>query len=383
MDEKNKLLSDKVLNKALKVLGIILLFLAVLYMASQFSSTWNKVIAAIGSVLVPVALAWLISLVIYPIIKLLERRGVGPRGLSVTVVYIGTAAIIGLMFYYITPFILDQVAEFFEPGGDYDAISLYFQGDFKDNFIFGQEVYDWLAGTINDSQLVETTIADAADNLSSRISSTMLSIITIIFILPILLLFYLLDYELVNDSLRSIVPTKYEKGTSELGSRLNQTVGAYVRGQLFLMVAIGTVATIIYKLIGLKYFFIFGLIVGVTNIIPYFGAVIAMIPVVIYAVITRDQAGGVNPLFVVGVNVGLQFIEGNIFQPIIMGRQLSIHPLIIIVSILFFGSLFGTLGVIFASPISATIRVLIEFYKEKKELLKINEGNAPPAASKA
>ncbi len=383
MDEKNKLLSDKTLNKALKVLGIILLFLAVLFMASQFSSVWNKVLGAFGSVLVPVALAWLISLVIYPIIKLLERRGVGPRGLSVTIVYIATAVVIGLMFYYITPFVLDQVAEFFEPGGDYDAISDYFKGEFKTNFIFGQEVYDWLADTINDSGLVETTIADAADNLSSKVSSTMLSIITIIFILPILLLFYLLDYELVNDSLRSIIPTKYEKGTSELGSRLNQTVGAYVRGQLFLMVAIGTVATIIYKLIGLKYFFIFGLIVGVTNIIPYFGAIIAMIPVVIYAVITRDQPGGVNPLFVVGVNVGLQFIEGNIFQPIIMGRQLSIHPLIIIVSILFFGSLFGTLGVIFASPIAATIRVLIEFYKEKKELIKINEGNAPPAAAKA
>jgi putative permease len=381
MDGKNKLLSDKSLNRALKVLGIVLLFLAVLYMASQFSSIWTKLIGAIGSVLVPVSLAWLISLVIYPIIKLLERRGVGPRGLSVTIVYIGTAVIIGLMFYYITPFILDQVAEFFEVGGDYDAIADYFKGDFKDNFIFGQDVYDWLADTINDSGLVENTIADAADNLSSRVSSTMLSIVTIIFILPILLLFYLLDYELVNDSLRSIVPTKYEKGTSELGSRLNQTVGAYVRGQLFLMVAIGTVATIIYKLIGLKYFFVFGMIVGFTNIIPYFGAIIAMIPVVIYAVITRDQPGGVNPLVVVAVNVVLQFIEGNIFQPIIMGRQLSIHPLIIIVSILFFGSLFGTLGVIFASPIAATIRVLIQFYNEKKVLLNTAESNAPPAAA--
>jgi len=383
MDGKNKLLSDKVLNKTLKVLGIILLFLAVLFMASQFSSIWNKVMGAIGSVLVPVSLAWLISLVVYPIIKLLERRGVGPRGLSVTVVYFGTAVVIGLMFYYITPFVLDQIAEFFEVGGDYDAIAAYFKGDFKDNFILGQDVYDWLSDTINDSGLVENTIADLADNLSSRVSSTLFSIITVIFILPILLLFFLLDYELVNDSIRSIVPTKYEKGTSELGSRLNQTVGAYVRGQLFLMIAIGTVATIIYKLIGLKYFFVFGIIVGVTNIIPYFGAIIAMIPVVIYAVITYDQPGGVNPLIVVAVNVVLQFIEGNIFQPIIMGRQLSIHPLIIIVSILFFGSLFGTLGVIFASPIAATIRVLIQFYQEKKELLNITESNAPPAASKA
>lgn len=382
MDGKNKLLSDKVLNKTLKILGIILLFLAVLFMASQFSTIWNRIIGAIGTVLVPVSLAWLISLVVYPIIKLLERRGVGPRGLSVTVVYIGTAVVIGLMFYYITPFVIDQIAEFFEVGGDYDSIAAYFKGDFKDNFILGQDVYNWLSDTINDSGLVENTITNVADNLSSRVSSTLFSVITVIFILPILLLFFLLDYELVNDSIRSIVPTKYEKGTSELGSRLNQTVGAYIRGQLFLMIAIGTVATIIYKLIGLKYFFVFGLIVGVTNIIPYFGAIIAMIPVVVYAVITRDQPGGVNPLVVVAVNIVLQFIEGNIFQPIIMGRQLSIHPLIIIISILFFGSLFGTLGVIFASPIAATIRVLIQFYHEKKELLNITESNAPPAASK-
>ena len=143
MDGKNKLLSDKVLNKTLKVLGIILLFLAVLFMASQFSPIWNKVMGAIGTVLVPVSLAWLISLVVYPIIKLLERRGVGPRGLSVTVVYFGTAVVIGLMFYYITPFVLDQIAEFFEVGGDYDAIAAYFKGDFKDNFILGQDVYDW------------------------------------------------------------------------------------------------------------------------------------------------------------------------------------------------------------------------------------------------
>lgn len=381
MDEKNKLLSDKVLNKALKVLGVVLLFLAVLFMASQFSSIWTNITGAIGSVLVPVSLAWLISLVIYPVIKLLERRGVGPRGLSVTIVYFGTAVIIGLLFYYITPIVLNQVAEFFEPGGDYDAISDYFKGDFKDNFIFGQDVYEWLSDTISSSGFVEDTIANAADDLSSRVSSTLLSIITIIFILPILLLFYLLDYELVNDSLRSIIPTKYEKGASELGTRLNQTVGAYVRGQLFLMIAIGTVATIIYKLIGLKYFFIFGLIVGITNIIPYFGAIIAMIPVVIYAVITRDS-GGPNPLIVVMVNIVLQFIEGNIFQPIIMGRQLSIHPLLIIVSILFFGSLFGTLGVIFASPLAATIRVLIEFYKEKKEAMITAESNAPPTAIK-
>jgi len=63
MEDKNKILSDAVLHKALKVLGVILLFLAVLFMASQFSDLWRKITGAVSSVLVPVALAWLISLI--------------------------------------------------------------------------------------------------------------------------------------------------------------------------------------------------------------------------------------------------------------------------------------------------------------------------------
>ncbi|MBU1019837.1 MAG: AI-2E family transporter [Firmicutes bacterium] len=376
MNEKNKLLSDKVLNKTIKVLAIILLFLAIFFMASQFSELWLKITGAISKVLVPVALAWLISLVVYPVIKLLERRGVGPRGLSVTIVYIGTIVLIALVFYYLTPFVVDQIRQFFAT--DYPRISNYFKNDFRNEFILGTDIYDWMATTLNDSTIIEDTISSVVNTLTSALSSTLLNIVTVVFILPILLLFYLLDYELVNDSLRSIIPNRYEKGTFELGNRLNQTVGAYIRGQLFLMIAIGTVATIIYKLIGLQYFFIFGIIVGITNIIPYFGAIIAMVPVVIYAIITKD----VNPIVVFMVNVILQFIEGNIFQPIIMGKQLEIHPIVIIISILFFGSLFGTLGVIFASPIAATIRVLIGFYKEKREELRHKEVNAPPQTAR-
>jgi putative permease len=183
-------------------------------------------------------------------------------------------------------------------------------------------------------------------------------------VLPVLLIYYLLDFEMINDTIRSIIPKRFEKDASDLGSRLSNTVGAYIRGQLLLMVAIGIVATLLYRLIGLEYFFIFGIIVGLTNIIPYFGAIIAMVPVVIYAVITSDTGPG--PIVVVLVNVGLQMIEGNIFQPIIMGRQLEMHAIVIILSILFFGSLFGTIGVVFAAPLAATIRVLVDFYRDKR-----------------
>ena len=362
MDNNNKFFKDEFLNKALKVLGIVLLFLAVLFMASQFKDLWFTIWNAIKSAGVPFALAWLISLIVYPLVKVFERRGVGPRGLSVMIVYLLIATVLYFTFALITPVIIEQIREFFEV--DYPKLELYFQTDFRNDFILGTDLYDQLAATISESGVIENTVSGFLDTITNNLPSMLFSLITIGMILPILLLYYLKDYELINDNIRSIIPIKYEKDASDLGNRLNHTVGAYIRGQLLLMVSIGAAATIAYRLIGLEYFFVFGLIVGLTNIIPYFGAIIALVPVLIYTIITND----VNPFWVLGVNIGLQFVEGNIFQPVIMGRQLEMHPILIIGSILFFGSLFGTLGVIFAAPLAATIRVLINFYKEKKEL---------------
>ena len=367
MDSKNKFFTDKFLNKALKVLGVVLLFLAVLYMGSLFSNFLGVVWGAISNAIVPFALAWLISLVVYPFVKVFENRGVGPRGLSVMIVYVIIAVILYFTFYFLAPFLSDQIRTFFEV--DYPELVVYFETDFRTDFILGPDIFDSVAAFINDSTIIEDTVSGLVDGVTSSLGSSIISLATIVLILPILLIYYLLDYELINDNIRSLLPFKYEKDASELGNRLNHTVGAYLRGQLGLMVAIGAAATVFYRLVGLEYFFIFGLIVGITNIIPYFGAIIALIPVLIYTIITND----VNPFIILGVNVFLQFIEGNIFQPLIMGRQLEMHPLLIIGSILFFGSLFGTIGVIFAAPLAATIRVLLNFYKEKRALQQEKE----------
>jgi putative permease len=362
MNKPNRFLSDEFLNKAIKVLVVVLLSLGVILLASQFSAIWFSIVGAIRKVIVPVALVWLLSLIMFPMIKLLERRGVGPRWLSVTVVFVSTVVIFFLIIYFLFPFVEQQIRDFFT--NDWPSLQNYFEHDLRKDFILGTDIYDWLAGVISNSTLVEDIISNFADNLGKIITNDLVNIMAVSVVLPVLLIYYLMDFEMINDSIRSIVPKKYEKDFSDLGSRLSNTVGAYIRGQLFLMLAIGVAATILYKLIGLEYFFIFGIIVGLTNIIPYFGAIIAMIPVVIYAVITSDTGPG--PIVVILVNVILQSIEGNIFQPIIMGRQLEMHAIVIILSILFFGSLFGTLGVIFAAPIAATIRVLFEFYRDKR-----------------
>ena len=369
---KKPKISDEQLNRIIKYLAIIILSFGIVLLAIQFSDFWNWILGAIRAVIIPIALAYFSALIIFPLIKLLEKKGIGPRGFSLAIVFVLTVGLIFVAFYFLTPLIINEIRNFF--ADDFPTIVDYITNDLRDDFIFGGDLYDQIVAYVNETNVIQDTVDQFVPSLISSLSGLLLPLLTAFALLPILLIFYLNDYEVISERIRSIIPQKHEKNAAELGSRLNQTVGAYLRGQLILMIVLGAVATIVYKLIGLKYYFFFGFLVGVTNIIPYFGMIIAAVPPIVYTFIATSGPG---PILVLIVNVVLQFFEGNIFQPLIMSHQLSIHPIVIIISILFFGSLFGALGVIFASPMAASIRVIYRFFQDlRKEKQKNNVAGA-------
>ena len=370
MRKDSRFLNDAFLNRALKVLGVLILTFALLFVLTLFAPFWRAIAFAIRNVAVPVLLAWLLSIIMFPLIRYLERKGIGPRGLNVVFVYLAVLMLIYGFFRFLTPLVFEQIQMFFNE--DYPRLVDYFQNQLRDDFIFGGAAYDYLAAAFDEAGIVGMTVESVVDTLASFVPSTLYGLVMVVAILPILLLFYLLDYERINQALGTLIPKRFVGPSRELISNLNMTVGAYIRGQLFLMITIGIVSAMVYRLLGIQYYLIFGLIVGLLNIVPYFGSLIAMIPIAIYVGITGD--GNVGVLAIILVNIGLQFIEGSIFQPVIMGRQLKIHPLFIIISILFFGSLFGVLGVVFASPIAATLRALYLFYREQQRL-KASQGS--------
>ncbi|MBN2540191.1 MAG: AI-2E family transporter [Bacilli bacterium] len=372
---KKRQVSDDSLNRIIKYLVITLLGFGIIFIAIQFSDFWNWILAAVKSVIVPIGLAYLAALVVFPIIKYLEKKGVGPRFFSLGIVFVLTAGLIFVAFKYLAPNIADQITNFFNR--DFQTIIVYFQTDLRDDFIFGTQIYDQIANYIAETDIINATLDSAIPNLIAGLTSSLIPLLATILLLPILLIFYLLDYEMISEQIRTIIPPKYEKDVAELGSRLNRTVGAYLRGQLSLMIMLGFVATIAYRLIGLKYYLVFGVLVGVTNIIPYFGMIIAAVPPTIYAMIAGTGPG---PILVLALNAGLQFVEGNFLQPFIMGKNLSLHPIVVIMSILFFGSLFGAVGVILASPIAASIREFYLFIRQRRKAsrtLVTTEGESP------
>jgi len=151
---KKQPISDQTLNRILKFLGIALLAMAVLFMAIQFRDLWTWITDAIKAVIVPVSLAYLLALIVFPLIKYLEKKGIGPRGLSLAIVFILMVGIIGASFYLLTPLIIKEINNFFS--NDFPNIITYLTVDMRDTFILGTPIYDRIMEYIISTNIINT-----------------------------------------------------------------------------------------------------------------------------------------------------------------------------------------------------------------------------------
>lgn len=106
---------------------------------------------------------------------------------------------------------------------------------------------------------------------------------------------------------------------------------------------------------GMKYALVLGVIIGITNVIPYFGPIIGAFPAVIIALTMSFKMA----IIVVVIIFGLQFVEGNILSPLIVGKSLHIHPVFIILALLIGGEVAGVVGLILAVPVFAILKVTL------------------------
>ncbi len=350
--------TEQKLNKLIKILVIIALVLLSLYLFNQFDGFISNVKGALRAVLTPFLLAFFINFLIYPIVVYAEDKGIRPRWLIVTLLYAFIFAIIGVILWQVIPLVIDQLKD----------LAFRKLPEIYNNFnnsLDNLHLKDSPA-LLNIYNQTQEGISKYSTNAAVTALTSVSNIISFLFTLvlsPIILFYMLKDHNQIGEGFYRIVPNKFKDHFIELTKRVNETLGLYIRGQVIIMFGIAVISTLGYTLIGLDNAVLFGIIVGLTNIIPYIGATIAAVVPVTYSLLT----GGVPWYYILLLNFGFQFVEGNILQPVIMSKQLDIHPLIILAAILGFGSLFGVLGVIFAVPITGLIKVSILYYREVKD----------------
>ena len=235
---------------------------------------------------------------------------------------------------------------------------------------FGLEDGFWRFGQLKAAfaeHLGKTT--DIAGIILSKVTASGLALMAWtanLLLIPVVSFYLMRDWDLMVAKVRSLLPRNREGLVTRLAGECHEVLGAFLRGQLLVMLALGVMYAVGLSLIGLELGLLIGLLAGLASIVPYLGVVVGL-----GAAMTAGlfQFGmdfypllGIGTVFIVG-----QMLEGMLLTPLLVGDRIGLHPVAVIFAIMAGGQLFGFTGILLALPVAAVIMVLLrhahDFYK--------------------
>lgn len=182
------------------------------------------------------------------------------------------------------------------------------------------------------------------------------SLLIYLILVPFLVFFLLKDKDKVLSWFQGYLPRRREL-VSRVWREMDAQIGNYVRGKFVEILIVGVVSIIVFAILGLNYAVLLGALVGLSVLIPYVGAVMVTIPVIIIGVL---QWGNIPEFwYLVLAYTVIQALDGNVLVPVLFGDMVNLHPLAIIVAVLFFGGIWGVWGVFFAIPLATLVMAVL------------------------
>lgn len=245
------------------------------------------------------------------------------------------------------------------------------------------EFLEWLGGTawpwVQAKLGLESVLLDAAsitENLKAywkEASSALLAVLGTLFqsgqavmsffvnlvLIPVVTFYLLRDWDKLIGGIRMMLPRKHEPLISRLASEIDEVLGAFMRGQLIVMLALGLVYSIGLWAIGLDLAVIIGLTAGLLSIVPYLGTFVGVAAALIAAIFQFQDFP--HLLMVAGVFMAGQMLEGMVLTPKLVGDRVGLHPVAVIFAVLAGGQLAGFLGILLALPVAAALNVLVRY----------------------
>ena len=328
----------------------------------------TQILSIIGTILklmLPLFIGFAVAWLFEPMIKEIEKRNI-TRKLSTVIVYVVFILILALLIGLVIPEFVSQLKELISQAPVF--------------LNKGKEFVINLFSRIGDSELdinkIQSDIIGQLENFVNNFASNSLTGIIngitnifsegIQFVLGLIIGFYLsLDFEKVISRMHQYIPRKHKKDASYLLENLNNMARGYVSGTLFTSLIVAFLIFLGLVISGISSPLLFAIFCGITNIIPYFGPYIGGIPVIIVAFSVNPMCGIIATLTIVIV----QFVEGNIIHPLVVGKATDIHPITLVISLLIFQHFFGIVGMIIATPVVGSIKILFNFFDKKYNIL--------------
>lgn len=318
-------------------------------------------------ILAPLLLAVLISVALYPILNWIQKR-ITSRILSVSLLIFVLSTLLGAILYLMVL----QFANFYE---DYPNISNKLSHLLKQvEGVIKSEL------GLSSFNLAEMTQENSAEILSSGANNSILSILksftgllTYLILIP-LYIFLMLYYKPAIKRLVQISLEKLEIKATTVIKETSVLVQNYLKGMFTVMVILGFLNSLGLLLLGVPYAFILGFMVAVFGIVPYIGTLMGSVLVLIVSFLS--QGDYLTLLYIVILFASIQFLEGNLLTPKIVGNKVNVNPFIAIIALLIGDQIWGVVGMIIALPSASIIMLIIKqlksnaFYAEGEKVIK-------------
>lgn len=354
-------------KKILKILYVVII-IAGIYGLTIINKEWqlSKFITECLSIVAPLFIGLVIAWLFNPMVSKLQKKGLR-RGLGATVIYVGFIGLIVLIISLIIPMMSDQLNDLVKMiPSIFDSIKNWIEGIFNNlSDISSFDIVGLKEDIFSKIELYATGLTEGLPAASINFIKSLFSGLTTFAVGLVIGFFLLVSFDSFNNML-SFLPRKFQKDTKALSDEIDGSLRKFVQGTIILATLVFGVCSIGFWICGLKSPLLFGLFCGITNVIPYVGPYIGGLPAVIVG-LSQGPLVGIG-VFVVIVIV--QFIEGNLLQPIVMSKTMKLHPVTIMLGLLVCSHFWGIIGMIVATPIVATIKIVWTYFDKKYNILK-------------
>ncbi|MDU2115712.1 MAG: AI-2E family transporter [Peptoniphilus lacydonensis] len=366
----------------IKIFFGILIFYSIIVIFKKFS--------ILGYTLSCVIIAVIFAYIIDPLVNYLERKGI-KRQFGVIIVYITVILIFAVLIISVIPKTINEISNLLTSLPDMvdtltknvnDSMSEFFAKfnvELPDNFI---DVYKKsnpkVEGNVETPEIVSNildSITKAVNKLvgnmqeslmksASNLLSKLYGLVTGVFRLLLVLIFsfyFSVDKEKFTLKLKKAIPNKHRKDVTYLATRIDTALQQFIRGRLLMAIFVGVLTMIYLLILRVDFAIIIGLITCVADIIPYIGPFLGCAPAVLFAFMDSP----IKALWVLILFVLIQWVENNILAPKLIGDSTGLSPLIVLISIIIGGGLFGVWGMVISVPITSIIFILVDFVKIK------------------
>lgn len=182
-------------------------------------------------------------------------------------------------------------------------------------------------------------------------------------LIPVVTFYMLRDWDIMVERIHELMPRRYEASVARLTKASDEVLGAFLRGQLTVMIALGVIYSTGLSIIGLELALLIGMLAGLVSFVPYLGTIVGIVAAGAAALMQFQEL--LPLLYVAAVFTVGQMVEGMLLTPLLVGDKIGLHPVAVIFAVLAGGQLFGFFGILLALPVAAVVMVLLRFTHEQ------------------